>query len=61
MMPIEKEITTSGALLLASVGAQVASSIPDPETVNTVMGLLTQLIVIAIAVWRSIKKPKNNP
>jgi len=54
-----KEIGTGGVLLLTSAAGQAAAAMPDPETINNVMGLLTQLAVLVVTIWRTIKKPKK--
>lgn len=61
-----KEVATAAVLLGTSVAAQTAAALtdseaintPDPETINTVMSMITQLLVTFVAIWRLVKKPK---
>lgn len=54
------EIGKGLVLLSSSAAVEAVTKLPDPETVNSVMSALTQLFILAITIWRTIKKPKPN-
>jgi hypothetical protein len=54
--------TIAGGDILPEIAssAQQASEIPSPDTISTVMNVLTQLTILITTLWRLIKKDKPN-
>lgn len=53
-----RDIGGNAVLLSTSLVTQAASNLPDPETVNNVMSMLTQVAILVITLWKLVKKPK---